>query len=88
MAAFLIVCIDATGLQPCVLLYIIETYAFIHIVKPRKLNILQEVAIAMSSLANAFITMGLFKLYLSNNKIHILWRTNYRKLESCGKIYM
>ena len=31
MAAFLIVCIDATGLQPCVLLYIIETYAFIHV---------------------------------------------------------
>ena len=31
MAAFPIVCVDATGLQPCMLLYIIETYAFIHI---------------------------------------------------------
>ena len=32
MAAFPIVCVDdATGLQPCMLSYIIETYAFIHI---------------------------------------------------------
>ena len=33
---------------------------WIQLVKPRKLNILQEVGIAMTSLANAFITMGLF----------------------------